>query len=117
MTNYGKGARFENDVKRDLERRGFVVIRAAGSHGEADLVALAAGKDTLFVQCKYDGRLDPEPWNQHFDESLKAGAVAILAWRGWRGNMRAGIVYKVLVGRKGEGIHNQPFIDYEFEEE
>ncbi len=37
-----KGARLERIAKRRLERNGYVVIRAAGSHGPFDLVALRA---------------------------------------------------------------------------
>ncbi len=35
-----KGTRLERVVKRHLEERGYIVIRAAGSHGPFDLVAL-----------------------------------------------------------------------------
>lgn len=35
-----KGSRLERNAKRRLEEEGYVVIRAAGSHGPFDLVAL-----------------------------------------------------------------------------
>lgn len=38
--NYANGASAERRIKRELEARGAFVVRAAGSHGCADLVAL-----------------------------------------------------------------------------
>ena len=52
MTRYRQGYRFELRVKRDMESRGWWVIRAAGSHGPADLVCLKAGEPPLLLQCK-----------------------------------------------------------------
>jgi Holliday junction resolvase len=52
MTRYRQGYRFELRVKADMESRGWWVIRAAGSHGPADLVCLKAGEPPLLLQCK-----------------------------------------------------------------
>lgn len=52
MTAYRRGAYFERRVKLDMESRGWWVIRAAGSHGPADLVCLKAGEPALLVQVK-----------------------------------------------------------------
>jgi hypothetical protein len=57
-TNGARGASFERKVADLLESDGYLVIRAAGSHGAADLVALKLGQ-VLFVQCKLNGRCDP----------------------------------------------------------
>jgi len=38
--SYRKGASLEYKVKAELEKQGFFVIRSAGSHGLADLVAI-----------------------------------------------------------------------------
>jgi Holliday junction resolvase len=50
-TNYRRGARFEYQCRDELMEAGWFVIRAAGSHGAADLVALR-GNDVLLIQCK-----------------------------------------------------------------
>ena len=49
--NYLRGRRLEWQVKKDLEADGWTVMRTAGSHGFADLIALR--DDTIrFIQCK-----------------------------------------------------------------
>ena len=58
MTNYSKGASFERRVKKELERLGYYVIRSAGSHGYADLVAFQAHRRPMLIQCKYGS--DPD---------------------------------------------------------
>lgn len=40
MANYTKGRRFEYEIADILKREGYDVIRAAGSHGPFDLVAI-----------------------------------------------------------------------------
>jgi len=50
-TRYAKGAAQERRLKRLLERLGFMVIRAAGSHGPYDLWAWD-GKHLLLLQLK-----------------------------------------------------------------
>ena len=57
-TNYRKGASFEYACKGKLENQGYTVLRTAGSHGFADLIAIKPSdgqqlKDRiLFIQCK-----------------------------------------------------------------
>lgn len=51
MGNYGKGSNWERMVKKRLEDIGATVIRAAGSHGAADLVAFDR-KSMVLIQCK-----------------------------------------------------------------
>lgn len=50
---YRKGRRKEYELKDMLEENGWVVLRTAGSHGFADLVAIRAGK-VRFIQVKPD---------------------------------------------------------------
>jgi len=51
--NYQAGVRFERQRKKHWEEAGYVVIRAAGSHGFADLVAFATAHDAVYtIQCK-----------------------------------------------------------------
>lgn len=57
-SNYSRGARFEYRVRDALIALGYIVIRAAGSHGIADLVALHRHR-LLLVQCKRNGTCPP----------------------------------------------------------
>ena len=93
-TNYRRGADFERRVGRDLEGRGWSVVRSAGSHKPADVVAMRGGT-TVCVQCKRDGRLPPEEWNKFLDWCLVAGAVPVMASTSGRGSE-----YNRLTGRK-----------------
>lgn len=54
--NYQRGRRLEWEVKKDLESEGFIVMRASGSHGIFDLIALKEFEDLTchvrLIQCK-----------------------------------------------------------------
>jgi hypothetical protein len=50
--NYLRGRKFEWQVKKDLEGQGYHVIRASGSHGVFDLVAIGPGYSIRLIQCK-----------------------------------------------------------------
>lgn len=50
-TNYQRGVLVEHKAAQELEALGYLVIRAAGSHGPADLVAIGPAGVRL-VQCK-----------------------------------------------------------------
>lgn len=58
MTNYTAGRSLEYRVIADLERDGYVCVRAAGSKGAADIVALKPGQ-VLLVQAKRSGGTIP----------------------------------------------------------
>jgi Holliday junction resolvase len=49
--NYRRGVALEYIVKKSFESYGFFVVRSAGSHSIADLVAIGYGT-TYLVQCK-----------------------------------------------------------------
>lgn len=102
-TNYSRGADFERMVAKDLECYGYVTVRSAGSHSPADIVAMLDG-ETLCVQCKRNGRLDPDEWNKFFDWCASGGAVPILASKGPRG---CGVIYRRLTSSK-DGTGRQP---------
>lgn len=53
--NYVNGITFERKLKHLLEDRGWYVMRSAGSHGIADLIAIQAGV-TMIISCKRDFR-------------------------------------------------------------
>jgi len=109
MTNYSRGAAFENRVAHDFERHGYVSIRAAGSHSPADVYAMRPG-ELILVQCKIDGRLDPLEWNGFLDYSERAGGLPIMAERQGRK-----IVYHLITGRKDGTRKSQPMEDWSIE--
>ncbi len=51
-SNKRKGTDFEYRVKAYYVRRGYIVLRARGSLGPADLICLKEGERDIFVQCK-----------------------------------------------------------------
>lgn len=55
--NYVNGRAKEYRVKKQWEKAGYTVLRTAGSHGFADLIAVKdkdglRGKEVVFIQCK-----------------------------------------------------------------
>lgn len=103
-TNYQRGADFERRSQGYLERIGYVTVRSAGSHSPADIVAMRNG-ELVCVQCKRDGRLDPDEWNEFWDFCRKAGALPVVAKLGSQGR---GVTYNVLTSRK-DGRGRQPW--------
>jgi len=104
LGNYARGANFERVVKADLEMRGYLVIRAAGSHGVMDLVAFRfprkpyASGETWFIQCKIHGTMSPAERRELYETAAKWGAWAVRASRPKRGT----ILYERLFVRGGE---------------
>jgi len=53
--NYIKGRAKEYKLKAELEKQGYTVLRTAGSHGFADLIAINYELDKIsFIQVKPD---------------------------------------------------------------
>lgn len=50
--NKRKGTAFEYRIAAWYRGKGFIVLRARGSLGPADLIALKAGERDIFIQCK-----------------------------------------------------------------
>lgn len=86
MTQYARGVAFERVVAARLTEDGYFVVRAAGSHGKADLVALKPMQAVL-IQCKLGGPGDvgPKEWNDFLRAADDAGALALIASRPARG--------------------------------
>jgi Holliday junction resolvase len=106
-TNGARGASFERKVADLLESDGYLVIRAAGSHGAADLVALKLGQ-VLFVQCKLNGRCDPSEWNEFFRLAAQVGALPLIAYRPGR----QGVAYRLLTGPKDVAGKRSPAVSW-----
>ena len=49
--NYRRGVEWEREVKRAFERKGWLVLRSAGSRGPFDLACFGNG-EVLLIQCK-----------------------------------------------------------------
>lgn len=81
MGNRQRGDYFERQTRAALEARGYFLIRAAGSHGTADLVALKRDATPLLVSCKLHGAI-PRPDRQRLlDVAHDAGARGVVARR------------------------------------
>ena len=82
MTNRTRGDYFERQTRDALEAHGWVVVRAAGSLGPADLVALRHGNTPLMVACKVGVlRIDPHERLALIQTAYQAGARPLLAHR------------------------------------
>lgn len=104
------GSAFEHRVKDALEAAGWFVVRAAGSHGVADLIAIGpsltictfhgdavrTGPRVIMVQCKRGYQCPPDEWNGLYDAAAKYDAAPVLAYKVKRGV----IGWKRMVGRK-----------------
>lgn len=89
MTQYARGRRFEYRVKQDLEKRGYYAVLSPGSHSVTDIIGIRYTGYTdlltvhthrlLFVQCKFNGTLGPQDWNELMDVAAKHGGIPILS--------------------------------------
>lgn len=78
-SNRRRGVAFERRVRTELERALFYVVRAAGSRGAVDLVAVRADVD-LFVQVKRERTGFPrKEWEEVRRIAGDHGAVPVLA--------------------------------------
>jgi len=81
MSNrYAKGRALEYECKQVLESLGYVVIRSAGSHSPADLVACRDGK-IAFIQVQSDSHLPRSKEDALKAFAKRAGAIAYFAYK------------------------------------
>lgn len=84
MTNYATGRTLEYKVRDALETDGYQCIRAAGSKGKADLVALKPG-EVLLVQVKTSGpQISPNERAALLDLARITKAVPLVAYKPFR---------------------------------
>ena len=86
-SNRSRGDYLERQTRSALKAHGWIVTRAGGSLGVADLVALRAGNTPLLVQCKLDGRMGPSERLELVETCRAAGARPIMAARSKRGKV------------------------------
>jgi holliday junction resolvase Hjr len=96
MGNRQRGDYLERQVKACLVSHGWWVIRAAGSHGLADLVAMRRGQTPLAISCKLDGRVGPADRDALRYLADMAAVVPVIASR-----KRRGYVFLEVLGRDG----------------
>ena len=77
---YVAGSNFERRVKKEYAARGWLSIRAAGSHGIVDVVAVKGGIIEL-VQCKTGGVISTEDLMELINAAEIAGGTAKVAYR------------------------------------
>lgn len=80
-----RGRAREREVKKKLEADGWFVIKAGGSLGEADLVALKAGRRGWMLEVKSTAggpyeRFGPEKREALYDAAEKAGLEPYLVY-------------------------------------
>ena len=94
VTNYTTGRSLEYKVRDNLEADGYACIRAAGSKGQADIIALKPG-EVLLVQVKArNPQLTPADRKTLLELARITGAVPIVAWK----PTRKPIEYRELLG-------------------
>lgn len=77
---YNRGRAFEYEVKKELERAGYFVIRSAGSHSPIDLVAISLGELWL-IQCKTNAIISKEEENKLLELKKKLNAQIVMAYK------------------------------------
>lgn len=86
--NYKRGAALEYRMKDKLEKDGWFVVRAAGSHGVADLVAIkfaSFAHHILLVSCKLSEYAPPGEIAALQQKAQELQAVPMITTRG-KGN-------------------------------
>jgi Holliday junction resolvase len=82
---YQAGYRFELSTKKKWEEKGFYVIRAAGSHGKADLVAIKINPpkytEVYLIQCKTKGKISLQDRKELALLADSLGAVGVLSYK------------------------------------
>jgi len=93
-TKYQKGTQFEYLVKAKLEKKGYFVVRSAGSKGMFDLIAFSPKNwderrlktnciyseyHILAIQCKSIGRINKEQIDEIVKTAKTYGLIPMLA--------------------------------------
>ena len=94
MTQYAKGATFENQVKDILLEDDWMAIRSAGSHSIIDVMADKYG-EVWFIQCRTAGNLSGNERVELISLAKKHKAVPILAYKS-----KEGVVFEEVKSRE-----------------
>lgn len=111
MTAYQSGVRLERRAAAILQVRGWYVVRSAGSHGAADLIALSPEDGhVLLVQCKTSTRPDHAEWNRLREVALTYHAVPVVVT--WSPTRRR-VLWAVITEPHIPGSREWPAITYD----
>ena len=78
MSGYSDGRKLEYATMLDLTGNGYWTIRAAGSKGAADIVAIKRG-ELMFVQCKLSGTMPPAERVALLNLAIDFGGIPLCA--------------------------------------
>ncbi len=87
QTNYVKGRNFEYRVMKYLKDRGFFCMRAYGSKGMYDILAIQPFVDfgwynySLLIQAKLNGYVPPKEMQTLKENEWNWQGITIIAWR------------------------------------
>lgn len=99
---YKRGRNFEYRVKKDMEKRGYLVLRSPASKSPVDLYCIKRN-ELVFIQCKLHGQIGVSEWNAFFNLSQSVGALPILAE-----NESGKILYSEVLKEKDGSRRKQP---------
>lgn len=102
---YARGRTFEYRVMNHFKELGFFVIRSAGSHGAADLIALK-NPHKIMIQCKVGRWADVEEWNEFLSVCEHTGCAPFFAMND---NRKMRLFY--LVDKKDGKGGKQPMVE------
>lgn len=77
---YVSGSNFERRVKKEYIQHGWIALRAAGSHGIVDVIAVKGGIIEL-IQCKTGGVISTEDLMELVNAAEIAGGTPKVAYR------------------------------------
>ena len=78
--NYVQGRAFEYKIATLFRRKGYYVVRSAGSHGPADLVAVKKGLQPILIQCKTgNAGISTDERDILYLTAKETGSIAIVA--------------------------------------
>ena len=94
---YQKGYRLECEVRKDMEAKGWVAIRAAGSKGKSKIDIIAIKENNIRgIQCKADGKISLEERRIMLENHTTHNILPILATKE-RDGRRSRIKYTLLL--------------------
>ena len=103
--NYNSGRKFEYRVKKHLEKKGYYVMRSAGSKSPFDLIAIPNNKPlltykVLLIQCKHGVKIRKKQFEviAKLDKTFPVNVYCILAWSKVHGKIEFKNAYQQEIG-------------------
>lgn len=90
-----RGDYFERQARAEMQRHGWLVVRAGGSLGPADLVALHRDQPPRLISCKLGNRIDPAERATLITLGRRHRADAVVMWRAGPGKVVWRYLYQV----------------------